>query len=53
MDLILAGKANKVIADDLNIAMRTVEVHRAHVLEKMGVRTALELSQLLAGQTRE
>jgi two-component system response regulator DctR len=53
MDLILAGKANKVIADDLNIAMRTVEVHRAHVLEKMGVRTAIELSQLLAGQIRE
>jgi two-component system response regulator DctR len=53
MDLILAGKANKVIADDLNIAIRTVEVHRAHVLEKMGVRTAIELSQLLAGQTRE
>ena len=42
MDLILAGKANKVIADDLKIAMRTVEVHRAHVLEKMGVRSAVE-----------
>jgi two-component system response regulator DctR len=53
MDLILAGKANKVIADDLRITMRTVEVHRAHVLEKMGVRSAVELSQLLAGQTRE
>jgi len=53
MDLILAGKANKVIADDLKIAMRTVEVHRAHVLEKMGVRSAVELSQLLAGQIRE
>jgi two-component system response regulator DctR len=53
MDLILAGKANKVIADDLRIAMRTVEVHRARVLEKMGVRSAVELSQLLAGQIRE
>ncbi|MEZ5833138.1 MAG: response regulator [Dongiaceae bacterium] len=53
MDLILAGKANKVIADDLRIAMRTVEVHRARVLEKMGVRSAVELSQLLAGQSRE
>jgi two-component system, LuxR family, response regulator DctR len=53
MDLILAGKANKVIADDLKIAMRTVEVHRAHVLEKMGVRSAVELAQLLAGQIRE
>jgi two-component system response regulator DctR len=53
MDLILAGKANKVIADDLKIAMRTVEVHRAHALEKMGVRSAVELAQLLAGQIRE
>ena len=53
MDLILAGRANKVIADDLKIAMRTVEVHRAHVLEKMGVRSAVELAQLLAGQIRE
>jgi two-component system response regulator DctR len=53
MDLFLAGKANKVIADDLKIAMRTVEVHRAHVLEKMGVRSAVELAQLLAGQIRE
>ncbi|HEY3147983.1 MAG TPA: response regulator [Dongiaceae bacterium] len=53
MDMILAGKANKVIADDLSIAMRTVEVHRARVLEKMGVRSAVELSQLLAGQIRE
>ena len=53
MDLILAGKANKVIADDLKIAMRTVEVHRAHVLEKMGVRSAVDLAQLLAGQIRE
>jgi two-component system, LuxR family, response regulator DctR len=49
--MILAGKANKVIADDLS--MRTVEVHRARVLEKMGVRSAVELSQLLAGQIRE
>ena len=46
MDLVLAGKANKIIADDLRIAMRTVEVHRARVLEKMGVRSAIELSQL-------
>jgi two-component system response regulator DctR len=47
MDLILEGKFNKVIADDLQISMRTVEVHRAHLFEKMGVRTAVELAQLL------
>lgn len=50
MDLVLAGKFNKVIADDLQISMRTVEVHRAKVFEKMGVRTAVELSQLMTGR---
>ena len=50
MALILAGKFNKVIADELNISMRTVEVHRANLFEKMGVRTAVELSQLMSGQ---
>ncbi|MCB1907395.1 MAG: response regulator transcription factor [Rhodocyclaceae bacterium] len=48
MELILAGKYNKVIADKLNISMRTVEVHRARVFEKMGVRSAVELAQALA-----
>ena len=47
MQLILAGKLNKVIADELNIAMRTVEVHRSHIFEKMQVRSAVELSQVL------
>lgn len=48
MHQILAGKLNKVIADELGIAMRTVEVHRSHIFEKMQVRSAVELSQLLA-----
>jgi two-component system response regulator DctR len=48
MELILAGKFNKVIADALNISMRTVEVHRARVFEKMDVRSAVELAQLLS-----
>ncbi len=47
MRRILSGKLNKVIADDLGIAMRTVEVHRSHIFEKMQVRSAVELSQLL------
>jgi two-component system response regulator DctR len=50
MELVLAGKLNKVIADELGIAMRTVEVHRSRIFEKMGVRSAVELSQLLAGR---
>lgn len=49
MDLVLAGRLNKVIADALGITMRTVEVHRAHVFEKMGVKTAVELARLLSG----
>jgi len=48
MQLVLAGKFNKVIADELNISMRTVVVHRSRVFEKMGVRSAVELAQLLA-----
>ena len=47
MRQILAGKLNKVIADELGIAMRTVEVHRSHIFEKMQVRSAVELSQVL------
>lgn len=47
MELVLAGKFNKVIADELNISMRTVEVHRANVFDKMQVKTAVELANLL------
>jgi two-component system, LuxR family, response regulator DctR len=48
MNLLLVGKMNKVIADELGITMRTVEVHRARIFEKMGVRSAVELANLLA-----
>jgi two-component system response regulator DctR len=48
MDRVLAGTLNKVIADELGIAMRTVEVHRSHVFEKMGVKSAVELAGLLS-----
>ena len=47
MELVLAGKFNKVIADELNISMRTVEVHRANLFEKMQVKTAVELANLV------
>jgi two-component system, LuxR family, response regulator DctR len=45
--LVLTGRLNKQIADDLTISMRTVEVHRANIFTKMGVRSAVELSRLL------
>lgn len=50
MERILAGKLNKVIADELKVCMRTVEVHRASLFEKMGVKTAVELAQVLSGK---
>ncbi len=48
MERILTGDYNKMIADALGIAVRTVEVHRARVFEKMRVRSAVELAGLLA-----
>ena len=48
MERVLAGKLNKVIADELHVSMRTVEVHRSSLFEKMGVKTAVELAQILA-----
>lgn len=46
MDLILEGQLNKQIADTLGIALRTVEVHRARVLQKTGARNSVELAKL-------
>jgi FixJ family two-component response regulator len=43
MKLVVAGKLNKQVADELAISMKTVEAHRARVMEKMGVRTLAEL----------
>jgi two-component system response regulator TtrR len=43
MQLVVAGRLNKQIADQLQISMKTVEAHRARVMEKMGVRTLAEL----------
>lgn len=47
MNLVIQGLPNKLIADQLNISVRTVEVHRARVFEKMNVKSAVELSNLL------
>lgn len=49
MQRVAAGKLNKVIADELHIAVRTVEVHRARVFAKLGLRSAAELAGWLAG----
>ena len=43
MQLVVAGKLNNQVADELDISMKAVEAHRARVMEKMGVRTVAEL----------
>lgn len=47
MQLVIEGKPNKIIADSLDISVRTVEVHRARVFDKMDVKSAVELANLL------
>jgi FixJ family two-component response regulator len=43
----MAGKLNKVIASELGLSHRTVEVHRASIMEKMGVDSVAELVILI------
>ena len=47
MGLVARGLPNKLIADELDISVRTVEVHRARVFDKMEVKSAVELANLL------
>ena len=47
MGLVVEGLPNKLIADQLDISVRTVEVHRARVFDKMEVRSAAELANML------
>jgi len=47
MRLVVEGLPNKLIADQLDISVRTVEVHRARVFDKMAVKSAVELANLL------
>jgi len=49
LELIIAGKLNKQIADTLGISIKTVEVHRARVMEKMGANSLAELVQNVVG----
>jgi two-component system response regulator DctR len=45
--LVIEGLPNKLIADQLDISVRTVEVHRSRVFDKMNVKSAIELANLL------
>jgi two-component system, LuxR family, response regulator FixJ len=46
LDGLVAGHANKTIAYDLGISVRTVEVHRAHLLDRLGTRRLAEAIRL-------
>lgn len=52
MEGILAGKLNKVIGHELEMSTRTVEVHRARVLDKLGARNASEMARLVLATPR-
>lgn len=50
LDGIMDGKLNKVIADDLKISPKTVELHRANLMAKLGAHNVVELTRAVLGQ---
>ena len=51
LERIVAGRLNKQIADDLGISIKTVEAHRANIMEKLNANTVAELLTIALGQT--
>src|SRR5262249_35485345 len=47
LDLLTQGKQNKAIAQDLGVSPRTVEIHRARVMEKMNAQSIAELVRMM------
>jgi FixJ family two-component response regulator len=51
LERIVAGRLNKQIADDLGISIKTVEAHRANIMEKLNANTVADLLKTALGQT--
>jgi two-component system, LuxR family, response regulator DctR len=51
LERVLEGKPNRLIASELGISLKTVEFHRARIMERLGVRTAAELFRRCLGQS--
>ena len=51
LERIVAGRLNQQIADDLGISIKTVEAHRANIMEKLSANTVADLLKIALGQT--